>query len=84
MGRSIVCIGDIFGDVHIPYGEAQSRMRLLVQGETDAVPPGVKLCPGGSMPTTSALLHNASTLGISLDSMSDLLKKEQPSEKQDV
>ena len=35
-------------------------------------------------PTTSALLHNASTLGISLDSMTDLLKKEQPSEKQDV
>ena len=39
---------------------------------------------GVIQPTTSALLHNASTLGISLDSMSDLLKKEQPSEKQDV
>ena len=39
---------------------------------------------GVIQPTTSALLHNASTLGISLDSMTDLLKKEQPSEKQDV
>ena len=39
---------------------------------------------GVVQPTTSALLHNASTLGISLDSMTDLLKKEQPSEKQDV
>ena len=36
---------------------------------------------GVIQPTTSALLHNASTLGISLDSMTDLLKKEQPSEK---
>ena len=39
---------------------------------------------GVIQPTTSALLHNASTLGISLDSMTDLLKEEQPSEKQDV
>ena len=39
---------------------------------------------GVIQPTTSALLHNASTLGISLDSMTDLLKKEQPSEKLDV
>ena len=39
---------------------------------------------GVIQPTTSALLHKASTLGISLDSMTDLLKKEQPSEKQDV
>ena len=39
---------------------------------------------GVIQPTTSALLHNASTLGISLDSMTDPLKKEQPSEKQDV
>lgn len=39
---------------------------------------------GVIQPTTSALLHNASTLGISLDSMTDLLKKELPSEKQDV
>ncbi len=30
---------------------------------------------GVIQPTTSALLHNASTLGISLDSMTDLLKK---------
>ena len=32
---------------------------------------------GVIQPTTSALLHNASTLGISLDSMTDLLKQEQ-------
>mgnify|MGYP004593882021 FL=1 len=32
---------------------------------------------GVIQPTTSALLHNASTLGISLDSMTDLLKKEE-------
>ena len=31
---------------------------------------------GVIQPTTSALLHNASTLGISLDSMTDLLDKE--------
>ena len=31
---------------------------------------------GVIQPTTSALLHNASTLGISLDSMTDLLKQE--------
>ena len=31
---------------------------------------------GVIQPTTSALLHNASTLGISLDSMTDLLNKE--------
>ena len=32
---------------------------------------------GVIQPTASALLHNASTLGISLDSMTDLLKKEE-------
>ncbi len=32
-------------------------------------------------PTTSAFLHNASTLGISLDSMTDLLKKEEPAKQ---
>ena len=32
---------------------------------------------GVIQPTTSALLHNASTLGISLDSMTDLLNKEE-------
>ena len=36
---------------------------------------------GVIQPTTSALLHNASTLGISLDSMTDLLDKEKRVQK---
>ena len=42
------------------------NLMLIVLGVTGVI-----------QPTTSALLHNASTLGISLDSMTDLLKKEE-------
>lgn len=56
MEKRIVCIGDLFGDVVIPYGTACRYIELLERDQATMVPPQVELHPGGSMPTTASLL----------------------------
>ena len=54
-------------------GRIQRNYRFIVGFNLMLIVLGVT---GVIQPTTSALLHNASTLGISLDSMTDLLDKD--------
>ena len=54
-------------------GRIHRNYRFIVSFNCMLIALGVA---GVIQPTTSALLHNASTLGISLDSMTDLLEKE--------